>query len=109
MSWINHPNTPRNVSSPYFRALLHFEVCISQTYQALELLAMASKKKVFDKGDGSKEERLYRLYIQAKHTDRMIESGQIPTQATTSVWITNVGLECDGAALSFDELLALFD
>jgi hypothetical protein len=99
--------TPPNVLSPYFRALLHFEVCISQSYQALELLATASRRDVFDKKDGSKEERLYRLYIRSKHMDKMIETGQIPTEATAALWITNQGLECSNAALSFEELLSL--
>jgi hypothetical protein len=106
---IEYIRTPRNVLSPYFKALLNFEVCIGQTYQALELLATAGKTKVFDPKDGSKEERLHRLYIQSKHMDRMIDGGQIPTQATAALWITNQGLECKGAALSFEELLSLMN
>jgi hypothetical protein len=104
---IDYLQTPRNVLSPYFRALLHFEVCISQSYQALELLATASRRDVFDKKDGSKEERLHRLYIRSKHMDKMIEGGQIPTEATAAIWITNQGLECSSASLSFEELLSL--
>jgi hypothetical protein len=104
---IDYLQTPRNVSSPYFRALLHFEVCISQSYQALELLATASGRDVFDKKDGSKEERLHGLYIRSKHMDKMIEGGQIPTEATAALWITNQGLECSSASLSFKELLSL--
>jgi hypothetical protein len=107
MNLIEYLQTPRNVLSPYFRALLHFEVCISQCYQGLELLATASGRKVFDDGDNSNEERLYRLYIRSKHMDRMIDSGQIPTEATAALWITNQGLECSKAALSFEELLSL--
>jgi hypothetical protein len=81
---------------------------ISQCYQALELLATgAGSKKLFDEGDNSKEERLYRLHIRSKHMDRMIESGQIPTEATAALWITNQGLECSRAALSFDEFLSI--
>ncbi len=93
---------------PIFERAIAFEVCISQSYQALELLATASKLPVFDKKDGSKEKRLYQLYIQSKHMDRMIEGGQIPTQATAALWITNEGIECSGSALSFEELIALF-
>jgi hypothetical protein len=104
---IEYLHTPRNVLSPYFNALLHFEVCISQSYQALELLATASRRNVFDKKDGSKEERLHGLYIRSKHMDKMIDGGQIPTEATAALWITNQGLECSSAALSFEELLSL--
>jgi hypothetical protein len=105
---IEYLQTPRNELSPYFRALLHFEVSISQCYQGLELLATGSRlRKPFDERDNSKEERLYRLYIRSKHMDRMIESGQIPTDATAALWITNQGFECSKAALSFDEFMSL--
>jgi len=33
-----------------------------------------------------------------------IEKGQMPEEATSAVWITNSGLECIDAALSFGEL-----
>jgi hypothetical protein len=106
---IEYLQTPRNVVSPYFRALLNFEICVAQTYQAFELLATAGRKKVFDPNDGSKEERLHRLYIRSKHMDRMIDGGQIPTNATAALWITNEGLECKGSALLFEELVALLN
>jgi predicted RNA-binding Zn-ribbon protein involved in translation (DUF1610 family) len=106
---IEYFQTPRNVLSPYFKALLNFEVCISQSYQGLELLATAGRVKVFDKGDDSKEERLERLYVQSKHMDRMIVSGQIPTEATAALWITNQGLECSKAELSFEELQSILN
>ena len=105
---IQYVQTPRNVLSPYFRALLHFESCISLTYQGLALLATAAgEKKPFDSGDKSKEERLYKLYIHSKHMDGIIESGQIPTDATAALWITNEGLACSKATLSFEELVSL--
>jgi hypothetical protein len=50
---IEYVNTPRNVLSPYFRALLNFEVCISQCYQGYELLATASGENFFERNDGS--------------------------------------------------------
>lgn len=55
---IEYINTPPNVLLPYFRALLNFEVCISQCYQGYELLARASGKKLFERNDGSEAERL---------------------------------------------------
>ncbi len=106
---IDYLQSPRGVLSPYFRALLHFEVCISQSYQAFELLATASGLDVFDKDDGSKEERLYRLYIQSKDMGGMIQGGKIPTEATAAIWITNHGIECNGTSLSFEELVSLLE
>jgi hypothetical protein len=66
---IEYLETPRNVVSPYFKALLNFEVCISQCYQGYELLKTASGKNFFKKGDKSEAERLGSLYNVFKHMD----------------------------------------
>jgi hypothetical protein len=104
---IEYLETPRNVLSPYFRALLNFEVCISQCYQGYELLAMASGEKFFEPNEKSEAERLRILYVDSKHMDRMIDGGKIPTDATAAIWITNHGLESSRATLSFDELIEM--
>jgi len=101
---IEYLETPRNVLSPYFRALLNFEVCISQCCQGYELLATASGEKFFERNDKSEAERLHSLYVDSKHVDDMIDGGKIPTEATAALWITNHGLESSRATLSFDEL-----
>jgi len=41
--------TPRNVVSPYFRALTQFEICISQLYQGYELLATATGQRLYSR------------------------------------------------------------
>jgi hypothetical protein len=46
-------------------------------------------------------------YVDSKHMDQMIEGGQIPTEATAALWITDRGLESSRAALSFEELLRM--
>ncbi len=104
---IEYLETPRNVLSPYFRALLNFEVCISQCYQGYKLLATASGGRFFEKGDNSSAERLCFLYNDSKHMDSRIDNGEIRTEATAAVWITNRGLESSRATLSFDELLKM--
>ena len=104
---IEYLETPPNVLSPYFRALLNFEVCISQCYQGYELLRRASGKNFFEQNDKSEAERLQMLYVDSKHMDRMIDGDKIPTEATAAVWITNHGLESSRAILSFDELLEM--
>jgi hypothetical protein len=107
---IEYITTPPNVLSPYFRALLNFEVCISQGYQGYqgyELLAMASGEKFFEPNDGSEAERLQILYVDSKHMDQMIDGSKIPSEATAAVRITNRGLESSRAALSFEELLEM--
>jgi hypothetical protein len=101
---IEYLQTPRNVLSPYFKALLNFEVCIAQCYQGLELLATASGQQVFQKKETSDGERLHKLYIVSKHMDKMIDGGKLPNEATAAIWITNVGLESERAKVTFDEL-----
>ena len=101
---IEYLNTPRNVLSPYFRALLNFEVCVSQCYQGYALLARASGNKFFEKNDKSEAERLHALYVDSKHMDLMIDGDKMPTEATSAIWITNQGLESNQAAFSFEEL-----
>lgn len=100
---IEYLQTPRNVVSPYFRALLNFELCIAQCYQGYELLATASGKKFFQKNDKSEAERLHTLYVDLKHMDQMIDGRKLPTKATAAIWITNLGLESNRAAVTFDE------
>jgi len=106
---IEHIETPRNVFSPYFKALLNFEVCISQCYQGYELLMTASpvKEKLYEPNDDSDGERLQKLYIASKHMDQRIAGGKLPTEATAAIWITNDGLESSNAKLSFEELVGM--
>ena len=99
------------VISPYFRALLNFEFCVSQWCEGVNLVKTPSGgQKYFEQNDQSKEERIHLLYNNAsKHMDQRIARGEIPTEATAAIWITNQGLEGsdkDGneVALSFDEL-----
>jgi len=104
---IDYLKTPRNVLSPYFRALLNFEVCISQCYLGYQLLAKAQAKPLFTKNDKSDAKRLYLLYNDSTHMDGMIAGGKVPTEATAAIWITNDGLESSRATLTFDEILAM--
>lgn len=96
--------TPRNVISPYFRALSQFEVCISQCYQAYELLGSAFGRKLYDPGSGSPEEKLQIIYVDSKHMNRMINGDKLPDPATSGIWITNDGLESCRGTISFTEL-----
>ena len=101
---LEYLNTPRSTISPYFQALLEFEVCISQLYQGLELLRKATGKNFFKSGDGSVGERLYRVYGDSHHMEERILNGHIPPEATSALWITNFGLESSNASLTFVEL-----
>ena len=107
LALIEYLGSPRNVVSPYFRALLNFEVCISQCYQGFELLKTASRNMLYQPNDDSEMERLQKLYVVSKHTDQMIHGGKIPTEATAPLWITNQGLESARSSISFVELADL--
>jgi len=95
--------TPRNVISPYFTALTQFEICISQIYQGYTFLA-PTEKRWYEPGDGSVREKLNAVYNASKHMDERISSDKLPPNATTGVWITNLGLESSCGDISFLEL-----
>jgi uncharacterized protein YaeQ len=57
------------------------------------------KLTLFKKGDNSDLERINKLNNAAKHFSAMQAE-----QTSTPIWITNVGLKCADATLSFDEL-----
>jgi hypothetical protein len=97
-------STGRNVFTPYFRALLNFEISLAQCYQGYELVMTAKGEGFYTKGDGSALQRLNALYRDSKHMDERIENGQLPETATAALWITNTGLESTQASLSFVEL-----
>jgi hypothetical protein len=101
---IDYVASPRNVVSPYFKALLDFELCIAQMQQGRELIMAATREKFFTPNDGSDSERLHTLYIDSKHAERMIAGGKLPTEATATIWVSNQGLESSRATLSFVEL-----
>ena len=96
--------TRRNVISPYFTALTQFEICISQIYQGYDLMATATGQRLYKQGDGSALEKLNLVYNASKHMDRKISSDKLPPNATTGVWITNLGLESSCGDISFSEL-----
>jgi hypothetical protein len=106
-SLIEHLSTPRNVVSHYFRALTQIEICISQCYQAYELLATALGGNVYEPGKGSLEEKLQVVYVDSKHMDRMIHGEKLPVVATSGVWLTNDGIESSRGRIAFSELIEL--
>lgn len=97
-------DSPRNTISPYFTSLLYFEICITQSYQAYELFrSFTGSDKFFKQGDGCEMDRLLELYNVSRHMNNRIDALEFPYDATSSIWITNQGLECPKARLSFVE------
>ena len=89
--------------STYCVALLHWETFLGQSWHAFGLLEKAFSLRLFKKGSESELERLNALYNQMKHVESRIECGQIPSEATVPVWLTNAGLKSIDTALSFAE------
>lgn len=76
----------------YLAAMTHWEVFLSQAYQAHCLLDMG-QKNMFTRGDGSVLERLSLLYGRAKHVEKAVTTaGQLRESGTLPVWLTNDGL-----------------
>jgi hypothetical protein len=68
------------------------------------LIAKLGGTRPFEPKSGSFEERLYAIYNASKHAENKIASGTMPVGAPVPVWITNRGIECSEALVSFAEL-----
>ena len=79
--------------SPYYVALTHFELAISQLYVALDSIRKLSGHDFFKTGDGSFEECLNQIYNAGKHE---LATNEVP------LWLTNDGLESNHAKLTFE-------
>jgi hypothetical protein len=93
----------KNRLSVYFRALHHFESMLAQLWQAHEYILKLQGAKLFESGDGSDFQRLHRLHCSSKHLE--IES--LAEGHLHPVWITNDGLSCSDASLSWHEIVDL--
>ncbi len=99
---------PNKTVGAYLRALHHFESCVTELFQAYELLLGIIGKKFPDKNAAGPEEVLFRLdriYNTAKHTEHMLLRAQHFEEGDTlAVWISNVGLTSKSYTLTFGEL-----
>jgi hypothetical protein len=74
LAYLANPDAVRQ----YLAAITHWEVYLSQAYQARCLLDMG-EREMFARGDGSVIERLSLLYGRAKHVEKAITTaGQLP-------------------------------
>ena len=88
----------------FLRAVYHFESFLSQAWQGYTILGRLLSKKPFEQGEDSPLERLNVLHNKSKHTDSAIESGEVPGDTTMPIWLTNEGIECAEAALTYQEM-----
>jgi hypothetical protein len=126
-----HVAAKNQTVSPYFAALRHFEHCLGHLYEAVLCvngLRLPGHEKQFDKADGSVLDRVFVLHNHVKHMDtkfrqgkyhdeqsftlfatggpnsRVLADSDIPDVASVPIWLTNNGLECRAAALTYREL-----
>jgi hypothetical protein len=98
----------RDAISGYIVAVGHWEVLLSQAYQAWCLLARG-QRILFQPGDGSPMQRLNLLYNRAKHAEKAITAQQLPPDGTLPVWLKNNGLHCVESSLSFEEVAEILE
>jgi len=83
-------------------ALSHFEQSVAALYQAATLLkSLVNGPPLFASNDGSVMDRLNKIYNRSKHFEEGPGSIAPPP---APVWLTNDGLECSNAAVTFSEL-----
>jgi hypothetical protein len=95
----------------YVNAILHWEFFLSQAWLAYKLLGELAvsltgnetKRRFFERHDQSVEHRLNLFYNATKHVESRIAAGQILPDATMPVWLTNDGLKCTDAILTYEE------
>ena len=117
LGYIEGINRGEHQLQAFLSALTHFEQCLNWVWQAAELFGRTEKQvlqvastspTLFRFGDGTDLERINKLNGVAKHF-----SASQAERTSTPIWITNVGLKCEGAVLTFDELreniVALFE
>ena len=99
LGYLDDPET----ISEYLAAISHWEILLSQTYQAYCLLDMG-QRNLFKGQDGSILARLNLLYGHTKHAEKAITSGQLSDSETFPVWLANDGLCCLDGYLTFGEI-----
>jgi hypothetical protein len=118
--------------SHYFSAIRHFEHCLAHLYQAVccmnALTDTWGGEKQFNRGDGSILERVHIIHTDIKHMDERFEKGAFGDAnsfalfatksdgtktianddaagiANVPMWLTDDGLECAKAAITYREL-----
>ena len=97
-------NTGSKSPTRYAEALFHWEIFLGQAWHAYKLLQHPfGVPKIYDKGDGSVQEKLNTLYNQMKHVESRIDCGQMPNNGTVPVWLVNAGLKSVDASMTFFE------
>jgi hypothetical protein len=114
-----------NHTGTYLKAVTHFEqaiasICISllSLRQVIKCASPHEKNIIFTDGrfakippgNVTKYDRLKEIYNRSKHFDEDIAEAKTPSEMLPSpVWVTNLGIKCSTAEVSFQELIEIFN
>ena len=94
----------RTTVSPYFLALRHLEAVISNLDEGWAFVGRVLERQLFEANDDSILQRLRWIHNASKHADEWLWKGKAPVGSTLAVWLTNEGITCQKATISYQEL-----
>jgi hypothetical protein len=98
----NEPANPR--SGKYYRALRAWEACFLHLQTFVELLVGLTSTRVFEKGDGSPEQRAYEVANTVKHWGQIVGRDEHLDDDTVPMWLTNAGFATRNGPVTYVEL-----
>jgi hypothetical protein len=101
----NDPLNPK--VGQYYEALSAWEATLLNWAICVDLTRRMKGRDVFQKNDGSPEQRAYSLHNTIKHHASNIHSGPLDPSDTLTFWLTTTGLNSKTDKLSYPELAAL--
>lgn len=99
-------NSPR--IRAYYDAIAEWEMFTLQASMAMDLYRSLNRGSgAFEKGNGSREQRLYTVANQVKHVASCVASGQCKETDSVPLWLTEEGIHSFGVQVSFAEAAAV--
>ena len=90
----------------YFRAVVHWETCLLSYQVFVDLLVKMDGTNVFQRKDGSAEQRAYDIANAIKHWAGLIDS-KFHDNETLAMWLSNDGVHTRKLSLTYEELSEL--
>jgi hypothetical protein len=102
--YLENLDTSRPSIRRYYDAVAAWENFALQLSMAFDILVkLNGGEKVFEKNDGSQEQRLHTIANQIKHLASCVTSGQCGEADSVPLWLTNAGVHSFGVAITYEE------
>lgn len=101
----NEPTNPK--VSKYYEAISLWELVFINWSICLDIVKVMDGNNIFEKGDGSKEQRAYDIYNVIKHYGSKIRNETIKNDLTIPMWLSNNGFCSVSNSLTYSELAGL--